>query len=276
MRIKCLVILIDRGGVYSKPRPFENRKGSGTRKGKTSSSVLTYWNGIIPKRGFVNGKMGKGWPPAVGRKRNLVRVIRACSLIAGGLILNYILKHFSFGHWPDALIPTLVVVLVTTGVVQVTCEATGFEGSCLLLSLFLSGGLGLAYASISLSFQTFEMGTRLVEDCPGLISAAASPGEVPQSQSSLPEVDPAAYCMAARVGALLEPYAYLEVYGVTSRAAENRILSKISAYRDANHRQPVRVEFYEKENWIMWKNDKTGASGGMRGPERLIRVATLD
>jgi hypothetical protein len=52
------------GGLSSKPRPFETREGSGTRKRKTIHSTLTYWGGIIHWWDFVKRKMRKTGPPA--------------------------------------------------------------------------------------------------------------------------------------------------------------------------------------------------------------------
>ena len=43
----------------SKPQPFREREGSGTRKCQISRSELTNWSGIIELRVFVN-KNAKG------------------------------------------------------------------------------------------------------------------------------------------------------------------------------------------------------------------------
>ena len=50
--------------LESKPPPFEDHKGWGTRKSQTSPSALRYRNGIIQPREFLNRKARKDGPPA--------------------------------------------------------------------------------------------------------------------------------------------------------------------------------------------------------------------
>ena len=56
-----------RGEETPKPRPFEKREGSATRKSETSHPALTYWSGLIKSRALVNRKNRKGWAQSVRR-----------------------------------------------------------------------------------------------------------------------------------------------------------------------------------------------------------------
>ena len=49
----------------SKPPPFEDHKGWGTRKSQTSHSALMYRNGIVQPREFLNRKTRNGGPHAM-------------------------------------------------------------------------------------------------------------------------------------------------------------------------------------------------------------------
>ena len=50
--------------LESKPPPFEDHKGWGTRKSQTSPSALGYRSGTIQPREFLNRKTRKDGPPA--------------------------------------------------------------------------------------------------------------------------------------------------------------------------------------------------------------------
>ena len=64
------------------------------------------------------------------------------------------------------------------------------------------------------------------------------------------------------------------IYGVTDMEAQNRILKQFAEYHHANRTRSIRVRFLEKENWTTW-NYPGGASGGSRGPEKVIRLAVI-
>jgi hypothetical protein len=73
----------------------------------------------------------------------------------------------------------------------------------------------------------------------------------------------------------LTRYDVLNIYGVTTSVAQTRVLGNLKNFRRASNTKPLTVEFYEKENWTSWHNEKSGASGGKRGPEKLIREVVI-
>jgi hypothetical protein len=108
-----------------------------------------------------------------------------------------------------------------------------------------------------------------------LIEAAATGGAVPMS---LVEVGrPAAFWDSGRFGVFLTRYDIVVIYGVVGRSEQEELTKRLLISRTLEKTpRPIRVYFYERENWTTWKNEATRASGGHRGPERLLRVAVLN
>jgi hypothetical protein len=65
------------------------------------------------------------------------------------------------------------------------------------------------------------------------------------------------------------------IYGVAKKTSQEQYLAALNAIRLNMGIKQLRVKFYEQENWIEWGSKETGASGGDRGAERLIRKETL-
>jgi hypothetical protein len=72
----------------------------------------------------------------------------------------------------------------------------------------------------------------------------------------------------------LSYYNTVGVHGVTEATAQQRIVDNLTAYHRRSHTHPVRVMFYEKENWTVQQR-KNGVVSGFGGPEQLIRVVNI-
>lgn len=112
-------------------------------------------------------------------------------------------------------------------------------------------------------------------DCEALCQTVAATVKVPPSASDPSR--PAVSCQTAMFGMFLRRCDVILLYGVTERSEEDRALQSLSEYRQRMHTKPIRVQFYEKENVIPFhdKEGKAISGSGQRGPERLIRVATI-
>ena len=62
----------------------------------------------------------------------------------------------------------------------------------------------------------------------------------------------------------LSYYNSVGVHGVTEPAAQQRIVDNLTGYYRRAHTHPVRLMFYEKENWTS-RLGKNGATSGSRG-----------
>jgi hypothetical protein len=210
-----------------------------------------------------------------------------------GLLLNYILEHHSFlplgvlsprlylGGWLDSLLlPTVAFFLASTGIILflVALARRSIHGNLLrdlflavLISIPLTGLYGVFYFGM----QFLQSGSDVLGECSGLDQAAANSGDIPDSVSTPGR--PSVGCAVERYGMFLSFYNDLIVHGVTNRTAQDRILGNLVKYRRQVSTHPVRVGFYESENWTPRHVDSTGKGwgGGERGPEKLIRIVTL-
>jgi hypothetical protein len=70
--------------------------------------------------------------------------------------------------------------------------------------------------------------------------------------------------------------AVLLIYGVEDPTKQDQLLKAIAGYKRRQGAEPIRVEFYEQENWIPFAYDREGkVLGRKRGPERLLRIAVI-
>ena len=137
----------------------------------------------------------------------------------------------------------------------------------LLISLLMTA----LYAVFYLGMQLVATGADRLGECNRLIEAVSTSHDIPDS-IAVPG-KPAVGCAVERYGILLSFYNDVSVSGVTDRAAQDRVLQGLSDYRKKARTHPIHVVFYEKENWVSLRGEKSTL--GKRGPERMIRVATL-
>jgi hypothetical protein len=219
----------------------------------------------------------------------------AAMFLLAGLLLNYFVERRALGTWLGLLLSAVAFWLTLTGLfvgfVQLVhflrsrsmVDATTLFGQgesksvhtnprpLLVMGLVIP--VAVIYGLLYVGIDFFDSGSGAFGDCQGLTAAAASSGDVPASLS-MPR-NPAVFCETGRFGMFLTRYDILVVYGVTTSVAQARILESLRNFRRAPNTKPLRVEFYEKENWTSWHNEKSGASGGKRGPETLIKEVVI-
>jgi hypothetical protein len=98
--------------------------------------------------------------------------------------------------------------------------------------------------------------------------------EIPKNSKSVPG-QPAIFCNAGSSGIVFKVPTTFIIYGAVDKAIQDQYLNALDSILRTNGPHDLRVEFYEQENWVEWKSAATGASGGDRGPERLLRAETL-
>jgi hypothetical protein len=220
--------------------------------------------------------------------RNPETIISTC-LVGVGLLLNYVAEVHGFiplgvhppgntwGGLPDIFIPIAAFYLTLGGLILLPFglrrqDSARFSTS-LMVSIITSLVLTAFYAYFFYGIQFLATGADRLGECPGLDAAAAASHEIPQS--IVVPGHPAVGCSVQRYGMFLSFYNQVAVSGVIDQASQDRILKSLSDYSKAADTRPIRVLFYEKENWTTWRNEKNGASGGQRGPENIIRVVTI-
>ncbi len=205
-------------------------------------------------------------------------VIAGLLLLAGGLGANYLLERQNvfklWEHsrypvsWSDVFYPPLCVFLATTGVLLLV----GGAMRRFWVAFGMAIPLTVLYSLFFFAMQFIQTGADRLGECPGLDQAASSSHVIPMSK-----VRPgyaAVGCGVERRGIFLAFYNDMSVYGVTDTTAQEHVLESIAEHYRQAHTHPVRVMFYEQENWSV-RQGKNGATFGSRGPEKLIRVASV-
>jgi hypothetical protein len=204
----------------------------------------------------------------------------AALFLFAGPLLNYFVERNALGPWPGLLLSMVAFWLTLTGLSLGAVRLIHFLKSksvhmsprpILVMGLVIP--IAVLYGLLYVGIEFVDSGGGGFGDCQGLHAAAASSGDVPESLSR--PGNPAVFCETGLFGMFLTRYDILSVYGVTAPVAQARVLGNLKSFRRASNTKPVRVEFYEKENWTSWHNEKNGTSGGKRGPEKLIREVVI-
>lgn len=90
-----------------------------------------------------------------------------------------------------------------------------------------------------------------------------------QPSISQPSGPPVFYSAGSR--GLLEHPADFSIYNVTRNAEQDRILQTVRE-RAEQMKLPIRITFFEKENWIQ----SSGSAHAYRGPEHVLKVFSID
>lgn len=199
-------------------------------------------------------------------------------LLASGLGTNYLLeRHNVFKlwensrypvSWSDAFYPPLCVLLATTGILLLV----GGIMRRFWVAFGVAIPLTVLYSLFFFGIQFVQTGADRLGECPGLDQAARDSHLIPLSKVTPGSV--AVGCGVERRGVFLAFYNDMSVYGVTDTAAQEHVLEGIAEHYRQAHTHPVRVRFYEEENWSV-RQGKNGVTFGSRGPEKLIRVASV-
>lgn len=205
---------------------------------------------------------------------NRVTVGIGVLLLSSGLILNYLFeRHILFQSWGDLFFPTVCFLLFATGVAGLIGGLVRSRTKRLLFFAFpVVVPLTILYIGFYAGMQFIQTGADRLGECPGLDQAAASTNVIPESKSR-PGL-PAIGCGVERRGMFLTYYNSIGIYGVTEAATQQRVLDSLTGYYRRSHTHPLRVMFYEKENWTV-RQGKNGVTSGSRGPETLIRVVNI-
>lgn len=209
-------------------------------------------------------------------------------LLLAGFVLNELPWYYFPSQLMDPWFPVVSVFLVVTGaacLVDGLLRLTGQSGLFrvspstsrplrVILSIvwLVSVPSTAAYGVFYAGMRFMQSGSDRTGQCEGLNQVVALSELVPKFV--LDPSRPAVGCGTWRFGMFFSPYNNITTYGITSRVDQDRILKTLSDYRASTPVLPIRVSFYEKENWSVQKFP-SGASLQTRGPEKLLRVATV-
>jgi hypothetical protein len=194
-------------------------------------------------------------------------------LLLSGLVLNYIFDRHSFGLRAELFLTVVPFFLAVTGVVLSIVGVTSLPlRRALRAALLISVPITILYVPFYVGVQFIQTGADRFGECTALDQAAAISNVIPESQWR--PGHPAVGCSVERRGMFLSYYNQLTVYGVTDSVAQQKVLDGLTQYYRQAHTNPIQVKFYEKENWTV-RRGKNGIGPGTRGPEKLIRVATV-
>jgi hypothetical protein len=205
-------------------------------------------------------------------------------LLASGLAINYLLERYNIFKvwetsrypisWADLFYPPLCVLLSLTGAVLVVSGGISRLPIRPLLrrTTAIVIPLTVLYTLFAFAMQFIQTGADRLGECPGLDQAASSSNVIPPSKVRPGHA--AVGCGVERRGILLSFYNDMSVYGVTDPEAQQRVLERVTEQYQQAHTHPVQVMFYEEENWSV-RQGKSGVTFGSRGPEKLIRIASV-
>ena len=206
--------------------------------------------------------------------RTTVTIGIGALLMAAALTLNFLFeRHTLFESWRDLFFPTVCFLLFVTGVAVLIGGLVRSRTKRLLFFAFpVVAPLTILYIGFYVGMQFIQTGADRLGECPGLYQAAASTNVIPESKWRPGR--PALGCEVERRGMFLSYYNAVGVHGVTDAAAQQSVVDNLTDYYRRAHTHPLRVMFYEKENWTV-RQGKNGVTSGFGGPEKLIRVVNI-
>jgi hypothetical protein len=205
--------------------------------------------------------------------------IAGFAFLCVGVLLNVATERWSLPLRLEPLLPPIAVWLCVTGALLLLWAMRPLKSSPLFSALFISTCFACLYGVFFLVVEMTDKGPpeelEELQDCDGPCQTVAATVKVPRS--AFDSSKPAVFCQTAMFGMFLKRYDVILVYGVTERSEQDRALKSLSEYRRRIRTKPIRVQFYEKENVTPFHNKegKAISGSGQRGPERLIRVATV-
>ena len=113
-----------------------------------------------------------------------------------------------------------------------------------------------------------------VDECSRILDGFLKEHDIPRSSKSAPGRAPV-FCNPGARGYIFTTPPTVVIYGAVDRMRQDQYLKTLNTIRRDVGEKTLRVEFFEQENWVEWKSKETGAHGGDRGPERLLRKETL-
>jgi hypothetical protein len=126
------------------------------------------------------------------------------------------------------------------------------------------------YAASVLIYGISDAGQ--VEECSKIVDMFLQRHDIPKTSKSKKGYPPV-FCTPGASGLLINSPPTVIIYEARTQAAQEQYLATVRSVQHEIGSPKIGVEFYEAENWIEWKSDR--ASGGERGPERLLRKEVL-
>lgn len=111
------------------------------------------------------------------------------------------------------------------------------------------------------------------EECSDIVKLFLAKHNVPRNSISVPGHAPV-FCNPGSSGVIFTNPPTVVIYNYIDRYQQDEFLKSLNEIRQSLNIKSIRVDFFERENWIGWKSEK--ASGGDRGPERQLRTETLN
>ncbi len=189
-------------------------------------------------------------------------------LVATGLVLNWADVRYDLASSLDWLLPVVAVALIVMGAGALLHAVwrkgrRWIVGVCVLAFLaYLLPYLGW----VALDPAFWDEGCE--EPIHTVINLHVAPPSVSQPGR------PAVFGGAGAYGIFHDRQCVVGMYGVTERPKQEAVLAALRDYHRLQPGRPIRVRFYEKENWRVTQYSN-GVEGGDRGPEKLIRVGVV-
>jgi hypothetical protein len=121
--------------------------------------------------------------------------------------------------------------------------------------------------------QNYYTTDELVE-CNALVQAITQAHRLPSSQVF---AGPAIGCGHEHYGLLATRYAAITIWWISEAERQEAILSTLREERRARKEShPMLVRFYDRENWMLYRDVNGQIYGEGRGPERLLRRVRLE
>jgi hypothetical protein len=154
--------------------------------------------------------------------------------------------------WRIALggLTTLACLLIVGAILIGPTGAIGYVPAVLIFGISTAGDAG---------------------DCGKIIDMFLQRHEIPKTSKSK-EGHPPVFCNPGASGLITTPPTVV-IYEATNPTTQEQYLATLKSIQQQAAFPNIRVEFYESENWTEWRSDR--ASGGNRGPERLLRKESL-
>ncbi len=131
---------------------------------------------------------------------------------------------------------------------------------------WIVGGLLVAY--FYAYFAAMATGDVDLVECHALEAAVVARNTIPPSVSAPGQ--PGIFCDRGIQMPFLRRYEKVFVYGVTDKTAQDGVMASIREFQRTHGGGRVLVDFFAKENWIVWSDQSGGRSGGHRGPEVAV------
>ena len=198
-------------------------------------------------------------------------LIFCATLIATSFAANYVLERYVCGG--RLFLPVVAVIICAVAALLLSRVVSVRRHEAPISPRQQRASIGIVVAVYCVIFaysRIWDFGTS--DQIEGLTQAATNVAVIPQSVSVPKRVG--VFGDSDKYGVFFTRFDVVIVYGVTQKESQDRILQQFGAYHRVHRTRPLRVKFYERENWTTF-NGSNGVSGGQRGPEKVVRCAVI-